>query len=69
LDAQAAAIGGQLEAKALTAGHDPGMADAGIAGIAAAHELIVATRNTQYFLPSGIAVLSPDEAAAQEGPA
>ncbi|MYZ47300.1 type II toxin-antitoxin system VapC family toxin [Propylenella binzhouense] len=68
-DAQAAAIGGRLEAKALAAGHDPGMADAVIAGIAAAHELIVVTRNTKHFLPFGVAVLSPDEAAAQGGPA
>ncbi|WP_315744244.1 PIN domain-containing protein [Bradyrhizobium sp. SZCCHNR1075] len=68
-DAQAAAIGGRLEAKALTAGHDPGMADAVIAGIAAAHELIVVTRNTKHFLPFGIAVLSPNEATAQGDPA
>ena len=68
-DAQAAAIGGRLEAKALAAGHDPGMADAVIAGIAVTHELIVVTRNTKHFLPFGIAVLSPDEAAAQRGPA
>lgn len=64
-DAQAAAIGGRLEAKALAAGHDPGMADAVIAGIAAAHELIVVTCNTKHFLPFGIAVLSPDKAAAE----
>ena len=64
LDAQAAAIGGRLEAKALAAGHDPGMADAVIAGTAAAHELVIVTRNTKHFLPFGIAVLSPDEAAA-----
>ncbi len=68
-DARAAAIGGRLEAKALAAGHDPGMADAVIAGIAAAHELVVVTRNTKHFLPFGIAVLSPDEATAQGGPA
>ena len=66
-DAQAAAIGGRLEAKALAAGHDPGMADAVIAGIAAAHELVIVTRNTKHFLPFGVAVLSPDEAAAEEG--
>lgn len=63
-DAQAAAIGGRLEAKAIAAGHDPGMADAVIAGTAAAHELVIVTRNTKHFLPFGIAVLSPDEAAA-----
>jgi toxin FitB len=68
-DAQAAAIGGRLEARALAAGHDPGMADAVIAGIAAAHELVIVTRNTKHFLPFGIAVLSPDEAAAGGGPA
>ena len=64
-DAQAATIAGRLEAKALAAGHDPGMADAMIAGIAAAHDLIVVTCNTRHFLPFGIAVLSPDEAAAE----
>ncbi len=68
-DAQAAAIGGRLEAKALAAGHAPGMADAVIAGIAAAHDLTVVTRNTKHFLPFGVAVLSPDEAAAQGGQA
>lgn len=67
LDVQAAAIGGRLEAKALAAGHDPGMADAVIAGIAAAHDLTVVTGNTKHFLPFGIAVLSPVEAAAQGG--
>ncbi|OJU33658.1 MAG: VapC toxin family PIN domain ribonuclease [Alphaproteobacteria bacterium 65-37] len=65
VDAQAAAIGGRLEAKALAAGHDPGMADAVIAGIAAAHELVIVTRNTKHFLPFGVAVLLPDEAAAE----
>ncbi len=68
-DAQAAAIGGRLEAKALAAGQDPGMADALIAGTAAAHELVIVTRNTKHFLPFGIAVLSPDDAVAQGGPA
>ena len=68
-DAQAVTIGGRLEAKALADGHDPGMADAMIAGIAAAHELVIVTRNTKHFLPFGIAVLSPDEAAAGGGPA
>ena len=66
-DAQAAAIGGRLEAKALAAGHDPGMADAVIAGTASAHELTIVTRNPKHFLPFGIAVLSPDEAAAHGG--
>ena len=67
-DAEAAAIGGRMEARALAAGHDPGMADAVIAGTAAAHELVIVTRNTKHFLPFGIAMLSPDEAAAQGDP-
>ena len=62
---QAAAIGGRLEAKALAAGHDPGMAHAVVAGIAAAHELVIITRNTKHFLPLGVVVLLPEEAAAE----
>ncbi len=68
-DAQAAALSGRLEAKANAAGHDPGMADAVVAGIAAAHDLTIVTRNTKHFLPFGVVVLSPDEAAAEGSPA
>ncbi len=39
------------------------MADAVIAGIAAAHDLIVITRNGKHFRPFGIRVASPDDAA------
>ena len=49
--------------KALSAGHDPGMADAVIAGTALAHNLVVITRNIKDFSPFGINVLSPDEAS------
>jgi hypothetical protein len=63
LDASAAALAGQLEAKAISAGHDPGMADAIIAGIAQAHDLHIVTRNTKHFLPFGVAASSPDEVA------
>ncbi|MDR3438104.1 PIN domain-containing protein [Telmatospirillum sp.] len=63
IDATAASIGGQLEAAAITAGHAPGMADAAIAGIAKAHNLIVITDNIKHFLPFGVAVSSPDEVA------
>ena len=61
IDAIAAALGGQLEAVAISTGHAPGMADAAIAGIAKAHNLIVLTGNTKHFLPFGVAVCSPDE--------
>ncbi len=64
LDASAAAFAGQLEAKAIFSGHDPGMADAIIAGIAKAHDLVVVTRNAKHFLPFGIGVSPPDEAAS-----
>ena len=66
LDISAATVSGQLEAKAIAAGHDPGMADAAIAGIASAHDLVIVTRNMRHFLPFGVGVSSPDEAA---GPA
>lgn len=67
-DAQAAAFGGRLEARALAAGFDPGMADAVIAGIAAVHELTIVTRNTKHFLPFGVAVASPDEVVTERDP-
>jgi predicted nucleic acid-binding protein len=61
LDPDAAALAGQLEAKAIHAGHNPGMADAAIAGIAKARSLIVVTRNAKHFRPFEIAVLTPDD--------
>jgi len=64
VDTHAAALAGQLEAKAISAGHDPGMADAAVAGIAKAANLVVVTRNTKHFVPFGISFTSPDDAAA-----
>ncbi len=63
IDASTAALAGQLEAKAISAGHDPSMADATIAGVAKAQDLMVITQNTKHFLPFGIGVATPDEAA------
>ena len=63
IDASSAALGGQLEAKAIAAGHAPGMADASIAGIAKAHDLAIVTANTKHFVPFGVEVLSPDDLA------
>lgn len=63
VDTVAAALAGQLEAKAISAGHDPGMADATIAGIAKAHDLVIMTRNAKHFQAFGIEVMSPDETA------
>jgi toxin FitB len=62
IDAVTAAFGGQLEAKATASGHKSGMADAAIAGIAKAHDLIIVTANTKDFLPFGVGLVSPDGA-------
>jgi predicted nucleic acid-binding protein len=62
VETRAAALAGQLEAKANTAGHNPGMADATIAGIAKAHDLVIMTRNAKHFRVFGVEVMSPDEA-------
>jgi toxin FitB len=66
VDAAAAALAGQLEAKAISAGHGSGMADATVAGIAKANDLIVMTLNTKHFVPFGAGVTSPDDAAGSE---
>jgi toxin FitB len=64
IDAIAASLGGQLEAKAVGSGHNPGMADAAIAGIAKAHDLMIVTANTKDFLPFGVGLVSPDDVTA-----
>ena len=61
VDTRAAALAGQLEAKANFEGHDPGMADATIAGIAKARDLVIMTRNTKHFRVFRVEVVSPDE--------
>ena len=63
VDAVAAVCTGQLEARAICAGHDPGLADAAIAGIARAHDLVIITRNTKHFQALGVAVEAPGEVA------
>lgn len=63
IDAVAASFGGQLEAKAAASGHNPGMADAAIAGIAKAHDLMIVTANAKDFLPFGVGLVSPDAVA------
>ncbi len=63
IDATAAALAGQLEARAIMAGQEPGMADAAIAGIAKAQNLMIVTHNMKHFLPFGVGVVTPNEAA------
>ena len=67
IDAVAASFGGQLEAKAAASGLNPGMADAAIAGIAKAHDLVIVTANTKDFLPFGVGLLSPDDLVNVKG--
>lgn len=62
MDSDVAMIAGELEAKAISSGHNPGMADAIIAGTAKAHGLSVVTWNVKDFVPFGVEAISPDEA-------
>lgn len=60
IDTAVSAISGSLEALAVASGHDPGMADALIAGTAKAHGLTVVTRNRRHFEPFAIDLRVPD---------
>ena len=62
LDGRAASLSGRMEARAIAAGHGPGIADAMIAGVAQAHGLVVVTRNARHFCPFGIPIATPDAA-------
>ncbi|URK88353.1 type II toxin-antitoxin system VapC family toxin [Rhizobium sp. RCAM05350] len=63
LDAAIARISGELEATAVSKGHNPGAADAMIAGTAKAHDLTVITNNITDFAPFSVAAKSPDQIA------
>ena len=58
-DLEAAEICAELRARARAAGQAIGTADSYIAGIAAAKGLTVATRDTQPFEATGVAVINP----------
>jgi predicted nucleic acid-binding protein len=61
IDTEVGAASGRLEALAMAAGHDCGMADALIAGTAEVHALRVVTRNGRHFEPFGIAPVLPED--------
>ena len=63
LDAAVARISGELEAQAVSAGYNPGAADAMIAGTAKAHGLTVITYNLRDFEPFAVAAKSPAQIA------
>lgn len=62
-DIQAATMAGEFEARALSTGHQPGMADAMIAATAKIHDLTIVTRNTRHFSPFGIDISTPEQVA------
>ena len=58
---------GYLDGNAQADGHNPGMADVMIAAIAKENDLTVVTENVKHFtlfVPFGVSVITPDEAAA-----
>jgi predicted nucleic acid-binding protein len=59
IDAAVSAISGRLDAAAVSAGHNPGMADALIAGTAKAQDLTVVTFNMRHFAHFAVEVLPP----------
>ncbi|PZM17201.1 type II toxin-antitoxin system VapC family toxin [Rhizobium tubonense] len=61
LDRDVAVESGQLEALAVASGHNPGAADAVIAGTAKFHRLTVITHNLKHFQPFGVAAQGPDQ--------
>ncbi len=63
IDPVAAALAGQLEAKAISAGPDLGMTDASMAGIAKTQDFVILAPNTKHFAPFGIKMVTPEEAA------
>jgi toxin FitB len=60
IDSTVASLSGRLEALAIAAGFNPGMADALIAGTAKAHELTVVTHNLKHFQPFAVTLLAPE---------
>lgn len=66
LDVSVAEASGNAEARALAAGHSPGMADALVAGVADFHDLVVITRNIKHFRALGVAAVTPEEAVQWE---
>jgi predicted nucleic acid-binding protein len=63
LDATVARVSGELEARAVSAGYNPGASDAMIAGTAKAHGLTVITHNLKDFEPFAVAAKSPAQIA------
>lgn len=61
VDAQVARVSGELEAKAIADGFNPGASDAMIAGTAQFHGLTVVTRNGRHFRAFGIEVMGAEE--------
>lgn len=59
LDAQAAAVAGELSDAAIAIGRHPGFSDVAIAAIAQRANLVILTRNLKHFEPLGVACTNP----------
>ena len=64
LDGRVGRKAGALSDQALADGRHPGFADIAIAATAAAHDLILLTRNVRHFAPLRVAFRDPFEAPA-----
>jgi hypothetical protein len=60
-DARVGRIAGRLSDHAVEIGRHPGFADVAIGATAAAHDLVLLTRNGRHFQPLGIAFADPLE--------
>ena len=65
-DGLAASCSGPMEAAALGAGHQPGMADAIVAATAKTNDLVVLSRNARHFSAFGVAYASPEQVCGGE---
>jgi predicted nucleic acid-binding protein len=61
LDASVGRRAGALSDIALAAGRHPGFADVAIAATAAAHDMVLLTRNARHFAPLGVDFIDPEE--------
>jgi predicted nucleic acid-binding protein len=68
IDTAVSSLSGRLEALAIAAGFNPGMADALIAGTAKAHALTVVTLNLKHFEPFAVPLLAPQNCKPDASP-
>jgi toxin FitB len=62
IDTATASVAGHLEARALSTGHTPRMADAMMAGTAVMHDLVIISMQPRPFLSFGVTATLPHDA-------